>query len=188
MSRAYRVSVRETIRRVVRAEDHVRSQLELLEVLPASEMAELLAGELARRGFARQGETLTRTQDGVEVSVELATGAVTVRAAAEKEVELEGEQTGHAYEEAANRREVETRLSEQLRTSLEREAREREAKLQSELTGRLEAQLGDISAELDHAVNRATAEALKRKAAQIGRIKEMTEDPEAGGVTIVVEL
>jgi hypothetical protein len=41
---------------------------------------------------------------------------------------------------------------------------------------------------LDQVVNRVTAEALKRKAAQMGRIKEMTEDPQAGSLTIVVEV
>jgi hypothetical protein len=37
-------------------------------------------------------------------------------------------------------------------------------------------------------VNRVTAEALKRKAASLGQIKEMTEDPQAGSLTIVVEV
>ena len=53
---------------------------------------------------------------------------------------------------------------------------------------RREAQLGDIRAELDRAVNRATAEALKQKAAQIGQIKQITDDEEAGSLTIVVEV
>ena len=45
-----------------------------------------------------------------------------------------------------------------------------------------------LQKELDQAVNRVTAEALKRKAAQMGQIKEMTEDPQAGSLTIVVEV
>ena len=42
--------------------------------------------------------------------------------------------------------------------------------------------------ELNEAVNAVTREALKRKAAQLGQIKEMTEDPEAGSLTIKVEV
>ena len=49
-------------------------------------------------------------------------------------------------------------------------------------------QIRPLRAELDKAVNRATAEALKQKAAKIGQIKEMTEDPESGSLTIVVEV
>jgi len=48
--------------------------------------------------------------------------------------------------------------------------------------------LGDVRKEMDEVVNRVTAEALKRKAAQLGQIKEMTEDPQAGSLTIVVEV
>ena len=48
--------------------------------------------------------------------------------------------------------------------------------------------LGDLRRELDQDVNRVTAEALKRRAAQIGQIKEMTEDPQSGSLTIVVEV
>lgn len=188
MSRQYRVRVRETMRRVIKAEDHVRSQLELLEVLPAREMAELLAEELARRGFERQNDVLVRTQDDVEVTVELATGAVTVRATSEKSVALEAEKTGYAYDEDGSSREAKKRLGEQLRASLEKEAQTQAKKLQTELTDRLEARLGDVGAELDQAVNRATAEALKRKASQMGRVKQMADDPQTGSLTIVVEL
>jgi len=38
--------------------------------------------------------------------------------------------------------------------------------------------------ELDQVANRVTAEALKRKAAQLGQIKEMTEDPESGSLFV----
>ena len=38
------------------------------------------------------------------------------------------------------------------------------------------------------AVNRITAEALKKKAASLGQIKEMTEDPQSGSLTITVEV
>jgi len=54
MSRAYRISVRESLRRVLRAHDRVSTQLELLEILSPEEMAELLSLELEKGGFERQ--------------------------------------------------------------------------------------------------------------------------------------
>ena len=51
MSRAYRVRVRESTHQVIRAEDHVSTTLEMLEILPCEEMAELLRAELIGRGF-----------------------------------------------------------------------------------------------------------------------------------------
>ena len=42
--------------------------------------------------------------------------------------------------------------------------------------------------ELDQVVNRVTAEALKKKAAQMGRIKEVSEDKASGSLKIVVEV
>ncbi len=56
------------------------------------------------------------------------------------------------------------------------------------MTDRLEGRLADLKTELDQAVNRVTAEALKRKAASMGRIKEIADDPESGSLTIVVEV
>ena len=60
--------------------------------------------------------------------------------------------------------------------------------MQAEVTDKLEARLGDLRRELDQAVNRVTAEALKRRAAQLGTIKQLTEDPQSGSMTIVVEV
>jgi hypothetical protein len=189
MSRQYRVKVRETLRRVVKARDEVSSQLEILEILPAAEMAELLAEELQRRGFKRKGNNAIRKQEKVEVLVDLATGTVTVRASDEKDVNLSATREGYGDRDVPpGRGSVRERIAEQLRESLEKDAGKVAAQLQSKVSDELECQLGDVAAELDQAVNRATAEALKRKAAQLGRIKQMVDDAESGALTIVVEV
>jgi len=74
------------------------------------------------------------------------------------------------------------------RADLEKQAKDREAELQKQATDQLEAEVGELRKELDQAVNRATAEALKQKAKQLGQIKEMTEDPQTGSLTIVLEV
>jgi hypothetical protein len=48
MSRAYRIRVSESLNRTLQAEDEVCSQIELLEVLPPEQMAELLRDELIK--------------------------------------------------------------------------------------------------------------------------------------------
>ncbi len=96
MSRAYRVRVRESVRRVVRAEDHVTTSLELLEILPKEELAELLRAELVGRGFRAEGEALIRRGDGLTIAVDPASATVTVRAESAEEVELAAERQGYA--------------------------------------------------------------------------------------------
>jgi hypothetical protein len=189
MSRSYRIRVRELLRRVIRATDEVRSQLELLEILPADQMAELLAGELLPRGFRRKGNEAVRTDDGVTVTVHLDTGEVSVRAEAAEQLKLSGEKEGRGWDDAGpNRKEVEARARKELQASMEEEAQAKGQQLQRQVTDRLERKLADLRQELDQAVNRATAAALRQKAAQLGQIREMTEDPTTGSLTIVVEV
>ena len=99
MSRAYRIKVRESLRRVLRAHDRVSTQLELLEVLPPEQMAQLLIEELKARGFEEKGGALVRKQKGVTVRVDPAAGTVTVEAEASQEAALEGEKAGRAYDD-----------------------------------------------------------------------------------------
>lgn len=190
MSRAYRVRVRESVRQTVRAEDHVATTLELLEVLPRDEMAELLRRELTGRGFRAERGVLVRRSDGLTVEVEPIAGTVTVRAEQAEEVELEGERQGTADTDwgGHGREQTEAALREALRNDLEAQAGRRNVAVQKAVTDRLEAVLLDLRGELDQVVNRVTAEALKTKAGRLGRIKEMTEDPRAGSLTIVLEV
>ncbi len=190
MSRAYRLRIRETLRRVLRAQDHVRTQLELLAILPPEPMAELLGEELQHRGFQRQGKTLVRQGKGVTITIEPETGTVTVQAETTEQVRLQGDKEGEVYDAwgRTGRQQIQENLRQQLRQELEHQANRKTAQLQQEVTDRLEAQLEDLRQELDQVVNRVTAEALKRKAAQIGQIKEMTEDPQSGSLTIVLEV
>jgi hypothetical protein len=189
MSRAYRIRVREGLTKVVRAHDHVSTKLEVLEILPADQMGELLAEELERRDYRRQGDVLVREQDGVTVAVDPRTGTVTVQAEGSEQVELETEKEGRSYDDTGSHAgQVRKELREVARKELEEQAEQETARLQEKVTDRLEGQLGDVRRELDQAVNRVTAEALKRKAAQMGEIKELTEDPQSGSLTIVVEV
>lgn len=190
MSRAYRIKVRESLNRVIRASDHVSTQLEVLEILPADQMAQLLAEELKRRGFERRGKALTRRHEGITVQIDPETATVTVRAEAEDRLDLAAEK--HAVLDREMGRDYAEQAKEDarqaLRRDLERKSARRETEMQQQVTERLEGSLADLRQELNQVVNRVTAEALKKKAAQIGTIKEMTEDQENGALTIVLEV
>jgi hypothetical protein len=152
-------------------------------------MADLLRAELERRGFQRQGAQLVRQQNGVSVTVDAASGTVTVQADLNQEVKVDGQREGRAYTDVGPAaKEAKDILRQHLLNDLERQVDQEAAKLQTQATDKLEAQLGDLRKELDQAVNRVTAEALKQKAAQLGQIKEMTEDPQSGSLTIVLEV
>lgn len=189
MSRAYRIKVKESLKRVVRAADRVSSQLEVLGILAPEQMGELLRQELLGRGFQEQGNKVARTQNGVTVSVDPQSGTVTVTSELSDKVSLEGEKEARIYTDVGlGAEKTKKQLRADLREDLERQAREREADLQKQATDKLEAELEGLRRELDQAVNRVTAEALKQKAAQLGQIKEMTEDPQSGSLTIVLEV
>lgn len=189
MSRAYRIKVKESLKRVVRAADRVSTQLEVLGILAPEQMAELLRQELLGRGFEQKGDKVARSANGVTVTVDPASGSVTVTSELSDKVALEAEREARVYTDVGPGAEkTKQHLREGLREDLERQAKEREADLQKKATDKLEAELENLRRELDQAVNRVTAEALKQKAAQLGQIKEMTEDPQSGSLTIVLEV
>jgi hypothetical protein len=189
MSRSYRIAVKESVSKVVRAEDRVSTQLEIIEVLPPEQMAALLEEELKQHGFDKEGKSMVRHQKGVTISVDAETGTVTVSAEAAEQASAEAEKEGRAYDDVGpGARAVREQLRKELQKDLDKKIEEKQAALQGKVTDKLEAALSDLRDELDQAVNKVTAEALKIKAAQLGQIKEMTEDPQTGSLTIVVEV
>lgn len=191
MSRGYRilqnVRVSDSLRRDVDVTDGVCTDLELLGILPAEQMSQLLEAELASRGFERDADgKMSRTADGITVSIDTATGEAAIRIDGTETATVEGTKG-----ETVDRNLAETtrkRLQDALRAELEQRMQQAEQDAQRHVSGKLEAALDDISRELDAVVNRVTAAALKQKASQLGQIKELTEDPEAGSLTIKVEV
>jgi hypothetical protein len=188
MSRAYRISVSESLNRVVSAEDGVCSKLELLPLLSQEELAGLLAEELARRGFSREGSVALRTEaDGVRVAIDLQTGDVSVTLAGQQQLSLE-RNTTVTLTDVQMREHGEELAQELVRQQLEEDATEAQAQLREQVTRRLEARLKDLKQELDQVTNRVTAEALKVRARQLGTVEEISEDPSTGSLTIKVRV
>jgi hypothetical protein len=177
------------LNRTIKAEDSVCADLELLEILPPEQMAALLKEELKGRGFREKDGQMTRADGNLTTTIDPAEGTVTVESKSEKDVKLEGEREGLGYEDfGPGEKSVRKQLSRQLQDDLFREAERQQDKLQEAATKRLEGHLADLKKELNGAINRVTAEALKQKAAQIGQIKEVIEDLQSGSLTIKVEV
>jgi hypothetical protein len=81
MSRAYRITVKESVTREIKAGDEISTQLEILEILPPEDMATLLKEELKKRGFEEQDDgTMVRKDGDITVKVDPCNGEVTVKA------------------------------------------------------------------------------------------------------------
>jgi uncharacterized protein YdbL (DUF1318 family) len=185
MSRAYRISVKESLSRHVQVDDGVCSTLELLPILPADRMRELLGHELEERGFARDGNTATRKEKGdIVVSVDLSTGEVSVTAEGHAELHLNAERTAVVDAPNADR---ERALRDVAKQALEREAKAEEEALRRKVTEQLEGALRDIKGELDAVVTRVTGSALKQRAAELGQVEEVHEEAN-GNLTIKVRV
>ena len=186
MSRAIQVRVSESVVRTVHVEDGVQSPLEMLPVLARDRMAELLAAELEKLGFLREGDKASRKdKDGIEVTVDLANATITVKLGADANLAEEVELTQRtAIESQAT---VEEHLRDDAQRELESRVAEKTEALRRAVTKRLEDKLGDLRTELDGAVGRATVAALTERAGQLGRIEEVAQD-EAGNVTIRVKV
>ncbi|MBL8912323.1 MAG: hypothetical protein JNM17_16650 [Archangium sp.] len=186
MSRAYRISIKESLSRHVQVDDGVCSQLELLPILPKERMRELLGAELTEKGFVREGDTASRKEgDGITTEVDLNTGEVNVTVEGHTDVNLTTERTAVVDNTLMGEREK--NLRDAAKQSLEREAKAEEEALRKKITEKLEDKLRGLKDELDSVVNRVTGTALKQRAAELGQVEEVHEEPN-GSMTIKVRV
>jgi len=188
MSRAYQVRIAESIRRNVKVGDGFQMKLELLDIACPEVTADLLEKELIALGFEKcdEEDTVSRTdEDGVVTRVNTKTRTVDISSEVEKEINLDIETDIWAEDD---RPKSEEQGRERVRRGLEKQADSCAEKLQQDITSVLEGKLNDIRKELDQVTNRVTATALKQKAASLGEIQEISEDPATGSLTIRVKL
>ena len=190
MSRAYRITVKEGLNREVKGSDEISTKIEVLEILPPEQMAELLKRELLDRGFEENEDgTVTRIDGTVRITVEPCSGEITVKSESAENVVLEANREVTGYDDVGLREgALRDRVREQLKQELERKAERESERLQTEATKNLEQALDDLQPELGKVINKVTRDALKRKAAQMGTITEIAEDAETGNLTIKVEV
>ena len=190
MSRAYRISVKESVSREIKGSDEICTRLELLDILPPEAMGGLLRRELEARGFTENADGTMNREDGDStVTVDPCSGEVTVKSELGKKVTQKGTREGAAWNDVGpGREEVEKKTRDQLKKDLDQKIDLEQEKLQKQATEKLERELNDLQPELSEIVNKVTREALKQKAGQMGTIQEIAEDPATGSMTIKVEV
>lgn len=190
MSRAYRISVKESETRHLKAGDEIGTTLELLDILPPEDMATLLRQELKIRGFEEQPDgTLTRKDGTTTVVVDPCSGEVTVKAETEALVEHEAKRDATGFNDVGpNENSLRDKVRDQLKQDLDKRFEKEQSNLQKKATDELEKKLQELQPEISEIVNKVTRDALKEKAQQLGTVKEISEDPESGSLTIKIEV
>ena len=190
MSRAYRITVKESESRHLKAGDEICTDLEILEILPPEDMATLLKEELKKRGFEEQDDgTMTRKDDGITVKIDPCSGEVSVKAETEETVSQEARREATGFNDVGpNEKNLRDKVKEQLKQDLDKKFDQEQSKLQDKATQALEKHLQELQPEISEVVNQVTHDALKQKAQQMGTVKEISEDAESGSLTIKVEV
>lgn len=191
MSRAYRITVKESETRHLKAGDEICTDLEILEILPPEDMGTLLRNELAKRGFEEQDDgTMTRTEkNGVTVTIDPCNGQVTVKAETGEMINQEVKRDATGFNDVGpNEKSLRERVKEQLKSDLDRKFEQEQSRLQTEATQELEKRLDELKPEISQIVNQVTRDALKQKAQQMGTVTEVSEDAESGSLTIKLEV
>ena len=190
MSRAYRITVKESETREVRGEDEICTTLELLEVLPADQMAGLLKAELEANGFKEDGDGALSRQDGkLTVTVDPCSGEVSVKSESSEKVTIEAKREATGYDDVGpDQTRTRERVTQQLKEDIDRKAARESERMQTKATEALEAALEELQPELGRIVNKVTRDALKAKAQQLGTVTEVSEDAASGSLTIKVEV
>ncbi len=190
MSRAYRITVKESETREIRGEDEICTTLELLEVLPANQMADLLKAELAAAGFEEQDDGAMGRKDGkLTVTVDPCSGEVSVKSEATETVTIEAKRDTTGYDDVGpSQTSARDRVQAELKKDIDKKADREADRLQTQATEALEKHLDELQPELGRIVNKVTRDALKQKAQQLGTVTEIAEDAASGSLTIKIEV
>ncbi len=175
-SRPWKLTAKAPVGQVHTADDHVTTRVDIPPILTQERTGQILSGVLTRRGFDEQEDgTLVREREGVTTTVDPSNGEVTV--AAEDSGDLPDMPPSGGCGCQARAREM-----------AEQAIRNAKDDVQRRVTERVAGALSKLGCELEGVSAEVTRQALKEKAAQMGEIKELTEDPKSGALTIKVEV
>lgn len=190
MSRAYKVKVSESICRHICVNDMVKTKLEMLSILPNDCQLEILVSELLKQGFKKKDDTtyILERDDNITISIDLTDSSVTLSLTHDENVSLNKDIEQDVYNVHDSEEGAKETLAKQVKDTLVKQADSLEEKARKEVTENLERELPSIIKQLDNIVNRVTSESLKRKAATLGEITEIDENPETGSLKIKLRI
>ena len=193
MSQTYKVRVKQTLRDTVSVGREWRQKIDLLQLLPADRMGGLLAFELEKDGWHKaQNGKVTKKHDDFDLEFDPVTRQLKIVYEQEQNVELDIDREVNVYDHFDD----ESRANQQGHQKVIQEAGgelQEEAKLlQKEMLEELESTQDDVLREIDQMiqdkVEKAQIEALKEKARSLGDVQSISENTEAGEVTIRIKV
>jgi hypothetical protein len=199
MSQSYVIRVSASVKETVNAKDKRTKTIVLTGILPEAEQKEILEEKLKAQGWEEAeadsegsgGKVLVRKRGQVTETLDLET--MVVEATVELERTLERSRTITVRGDRDLENEGERREKEQ--TSLERsiaitddERGEAETNMQRAIAEELECTDAERDEELNEAVREVYAESLKRKAASLGTITEVSESQAGDDYELVIKI
>ena len=183
MSQTYRIKLKSSVSKVIKAEDSISYPLELTEIIPVEDMQALLQKGLISRGFKKLDEnTFELNLDNGEVlTVDTDSMTLTASLKAEKLVATEVEVSGRGYDENKASQDARARLSRLEEVTEERIDAQGHEDLGKELSDKLLESEADRLKLINEVLQDVYSESLKKKAGTLGNIMEIREGTNEDG-------
>tara|TARA_Y100000589_G_scaffold77713_1_gene71468 strand:- start:1278 stop:1859 length:582 start_codon:yes stop_codon:yes gene_type:complete len=193
MSQTYKVRVKQTLRDTVSVGREWRQKIDLLQLLPADRMGGLLALELEKDGWQRaQDGKVSKEHDQFDLEFDPVTRQLKIVYEQEKEVEMDVDREVNVYDyaddESRANREGHRKVIQEADGELQEEVQLLEKEMLTELESTQDQMLEEIDKMIQEKVEKAQIEALKEKAKSLGDIQSVSENTEAGEITIRVKV
>jgi len=191
MSQCYQIDLKQSVVRVVRAEDSISYPLELTEILPPEEMGEMLRQVLTAAGWETANEDRFETTGpgGERLTIDLETMELTATLEVEKELVAEAGATGQGESNQVARQVARAQLDAKAAALGQQLEESGQRDVEKETTTRLDESEDARQRQLNELLQQVYTEALKRKAGQLGEILEVRESTgESGDYELLIRV
>jgi FtsH ternary system-associated peptide len=195
MSQSYVIRVSASVSETVDAADKRTKSLQLTEIVPCDEQAEIIRNELRDRGWEEvegsEGQVWEKTDGKVRQRIDLE--SMTHEAQVELQRTLERERTitvrgDKDFEDPDERRAKEEASLQRAIAVTDEERNEVHQTMQREIAETLDESEEARTEEVNEVIAAVYAESLKRKARRMGSVTEMRESQEGGEFELVIKL
>lgn len=193
MSQTYKVRIKKTYRETARIGREWRQKIDMLLLLPADQMGNLLAIELEKDGWKKQSDgKLSSSRDQFELEFDPVTQQLKIVYEQEKAVELKVDRELNVYDVSDDSQRAwqkgESLIHDEANQELSKLVTDKSKELLSDLNASEDDLLNEIDEIFRSKVEKAHIEALKQKAKSLGEIQSVSENSEAGEVVIRVRV
>lgn len=183
MSRAYWIKLSSSVSESIHASDKATHKIDLEEVVPAGEMRDIVSQALEDSGWTQSADNADqyeKTLGDVTLVWDLSKNQVEATIEAQQDVEKDVNVEGRAWSQEAAKNEARRMLQQREQQARDQIGAEEEA-LQRKLTEALEKGEQDRVREINEVLQKAYADALKRKARRLGNILSVQESTSEDG-------